>query len=70
MDPRERPDYGVQGLLFLSELLGALLVRPDRGLAQLRFDFGEAFLLGVEVKDTSAAPPTATAGRRGGRRSG
>jgi hypothetical protein len=69
-DTRQRADDAFERLLLLAELLSALRVAPDLGVAQEGFDFRQPFLLGFEVKDTSAAPPTAPAGRRAGRRSG
>jgi hypothetical protein len=62
-DPLERSDHAFECFLFLAELLRALRIAPDSGVAQESFDFRQPFLLGFEVKDTSAAPPTAPAGR-------
>jgi hypothetical protein len=62
-DAAEGADDRLERLLFLAELLRALLVAPDLRIAQLALDFGQPSLLALEVKDTSAAPPTATAGR-------
>jgi hypothetical protein len=63
VDAAERADGRVERLLLAPELLRALLVVPDAGVGELLLYFGEALLLAVEVKDTSAARPTASAGR-------
>jgi hypothetical protein len=42
-------------LLFAAELLGAFGVFPDFGVFEFAADFGQATLLLIEVKDTSAA---------------
>jgi len=69
-DRREVADGRVERLLLAPELLGLLLVAPDAGIGEeLLYGF-EALLLAVEVKDTSAARPTASAARRASRRSG
>jgi hypothetical protein len=62
-DAAERADQRLELLLFLAEFLRALLVVPELGVFELAVQRLEAPLLGFEVKDTSAAPPTATAGR-------
>jgi len=62
-DAAQRTDDGFERLLFLAELLGALRVAPDLRIAQLLLDLGQPLLLAFEVKDTSAARPTAPAGR-------
>ena len=50
--------------LFASEFLRALGVAPDVGRFKLQPDFDQAFLFGIEVKDTSAFPWRARQGRR------
>jgi hypothetical protein len=55
---------GVEGLLLAAQLLGLLLVAPDAGVGEEPLYGFEALLLAVEVKDTSAARPTASAARR------
>jgi hypothetical protein len=63
-DRGEARDGGVEGLLLAAQFLGLLLVAPDAGVGEeLLYGF-EPLLLAVEVKDTSAALPTASAGRR------
>jgi hypothetical protein len=69
-DAAERGDDRFQLLLFLAELLGALRVVPELRVFELAVQRREARLLRFEVKDTSAARPTAIAGRKGWRRSG
>jgi hypothetical protein len=69
-DAPQRADYGLQRLLFLAEILGALRVGPDLGIGQLALYLGEPPFLAFEVKDTSAARPTGPAGRRARMRSG
>ncbi|HEY6966574.1 MAG TPA: hypothetical protein VI229_03820, partial [Burkholderiales bacterium] len=68
---RGEPGHGVvERLLLAAQLLGLLLVAPDAGVGEeLLYDL-EALPLAVEVKDTSAARPTASAARRASRRSG
>src|SRR2546427_4370582 len=68
-DRGEPGDGRVQRLLFPAEVLRALGVAPDLGIGQERFDFRQAFLLALEVKDTSAARPTAYPGPRASTRS-
>jgi hypothetical protein len=69
-DRGQARDRGVERLLLAAQLLGLLLVAPDAGVGEeLVYGF-EALLLAVEVKDTSAARPTACAARRASRRSG
>jgi hypothetical protein len=70
VDAAERADDGVEGLLLLAELLGALRVLPQLRILELAVQRFEPALLRVEVKDTSAARPSGTAGRRARRRSG
>jgi hypothetical protein len=62
-DAPERGYERFEGLLFLAEVLGALLVAPDGGVRQLALDFRQPLLFACEVKDTSAARPTGPAGR-------
>ena len=69
-DAVERADHRLQRLLFLAQLLRALRVFPQLGVFELAVQRRQALLLGVEVKDTSAAPPTAPAGPTERRRSG
>jgi len=69
-DRRQGPDRRVERLLLAPELLGLLLVAPDAGIGEELLYRFEAPLLAVEVKDTSAARPTASAVRRASRRSG
>jgi hypothetical protein len=57
-------DEIVELLLLAAEVLGAPGVGPDVRLLELPVYFGESGLLGVEVKDTSAAPRTACRARR------
>jgi hypothetical protein len=68
-DAGQRADQAFEGLLLLAELLCALLVVPELRVFQLAVQRLEAPLLRLEVKDTSAARRTASAGRRGWRRS-
>jgi len=70
VDAGELADGRVERLLLPPELLRALLVVPDAGVGEGLLYFGEALLLAIEVKDTSAAPPTACSGRRARRRAG
>jgi hypothetical protein len=61
VDAADRADDGLERLLFLAQLLRALRVLPQLGVFELPVQRREARLLGVEVKDTSAAPPTVPA---------
>jgi hypothetical protein len=45
-------DHGLERGALLAELLGALRIIPDAGLAQLQLYFGEPLLLVSVVKDT------------------
>jgi hypothetical protein len=63
VDAGQVADRRLERFLFPAELLGALLVVPDARVGEQLFYFREAVLLAVEVKDTSAARPTASAGR-------
>src|SRR3989454_2052834 len=69
-DAAERADHGLERLLFLAERLRALRVVPQLRVFELAVQRREAALLRLEVKDTSAARPTGSAGRRARRRSG
>jgi hypothetical protein len=57
VEPGKRGHYRLERFAFLAQLLGALVVIPDGGIFDELGDFGEPLLLGVEVKDTSAALP-------------
>ena len=46
-----------------AEVLRALRVFPEPGVFELAAQRAEAAAFRVEVKDTSAAPPTGSAGR-------
>jgi hypothetical protein len=59
----ERADHGFERLLFLAERLRALRVVPQLRVFELAVQRGEAALLRLEVKDTSAARSTGSAGR-------
>jgi hypothetical protein len=48
----ERQYHLFQARALTPELLGALGVVPDFGVFKLAADFGQAFLAGIEVKDT------------------
>src|SRR5207244_3231353 len=69
-DAAEGADDRFERLLFLAEVLRALRVLPQLRVFELAVQRRKAPGLRLEVKDTSAAPPTAPAGRRGWRRSG
>jgi hypothetical protein len=69
-DAAEGADDRLERLLFLAELLCALRVAPDLGVGERALYLGEPLRFAVEVKDTSAARPTAAAGRKARRRSG
>jgi hypothetical protein len=45
-----------QQLALAAELLRALYILPDGGIFRERDDFGQTFLLLIEVKDTSVIP--------------
>jgi hypothetical protein len=62
-DLGQHGDGAFEGFLFPAELLGSLLVVPDAGIGEQLFYFREALLLAFEVKDTSAALPTACSGQ-------
>jgi hypothetical protein len=55
MELLERSDDCFEALLFLAEVLRALLVVPDFRVFGERLDFSQSQFLGIEVKDTSAA---------------
>jgi hypothetical protein len=63
-DALQRLDDRLERFLFPADFLRALLVLPEPGIFQLPVQGREALLLGFEVKDTSAARPTASAARR------
>ena len=56
-------DRIIQRLLLAAEFLRALRVVPEFGLFELALNFGQAMLLGVEVKDTPVRPGTGRADR-------
>jgi hypothetical protein len=45
--------YAFQHFAFAPQFLGALGILPDGGVFGEFADFGQAFLLDIEVKDTS-----------------
>jgi hypothetical protein len=61
VDAAKRADDRLERLLLLAELLRALRVLPQLGVFELPVQRRQALLLRREVKDTSAAPPIATA---------
>mgnify|MGYP003428694604 CR=1 FL=1 len=63
VQPRERADLGLQFGALAAEFLRALRVVPEFGLFELALNFGQAMLLGVEVKDTPVRPGTGRADR-------
>jgi hypothetical protein len=69
-DAPERADQALQLLLLLAQLLRALRVVPQLRVLELAVQRLQALFLGLEVKDTSAAQPIATAERRASWRSG
>src|SRR5207247_8590064 len=69
-DAAEQADYGLERLRCLAECLRALRVVPQLRVFERAVQRREAALLRLEVKDTSAARPTGSAGRRARRRSG
>jgi hypothetical protein len=68
-DPGQGVDQAFERLLLLAELLRSLLVVPELRVFQLAVQRLEAPLLRLEVKDTSAARQTVSAGPRDWRRS-
>jgi hypothetical protein len=63
VQPRERADFRLELGALAAELLRTLGVVPELGLLELALDFGQAVLLGVEVKDTPVRPGTGRADR-------
>jgi hypothetical protein len=63
VQPRERADLGLELGALAAEFLRTLGVVPELGLLELALDFGQAVLLGVEVKDTPVRPGTGRADR-------
>jgi len=66
----QRFDDLVEVLFFLAEILGPLLIVPDRRVLELPGDDFETFALGLEVKDTSAVAPSGPSVRPASTRSG
>jgi len=65
----ERPECDndvFQHLFFTAQFLGAFVVIPDRRVFRQSCQFIQTRLLGIEVKDTSAALPFDCRGRRVG----
>ncbi|OGI50918.1 MAG: hypothetical protein A3D32_07365 [Candidatus Muproteobacteria bacterium RIFCSPHIGHO2_02_FULL_60_13] len=60
---RERADFGFQFGAFAAEFLRALGIVPEFGLFEFALDFGQALLLGIEVKDTPVRPGSGRADR-------
>jgi hypothetical protein len=58
-DRDQTADRLAENLLFLAQLLGPLRIAPDGGIGERRVYFLQPSLLALEVKDTSAARPTA-----------
>ncbi|OGS97008.1 MAG: hypothetical protein A2Y51_05865 [Gallionellales bacterium RIFCSPLOWO2_02_60_31] len=58
--------HAFQHLALASQLLRALGVLPDGGVFGEFADFDQAFLLGIEVKDTSAVRRCADLGLAAG----
>jgi hypothetical protein len=63
VQPRERADLGLEFGALAAELLRALGLVPEFGLLEFALDFGQALLLGVEVKGTPVRPGTGRADR-------
>jgi hypothetical protein len=63
VQPRKCTDLGLEFGAFTAELLRALRIVPEFGLFEFALDFGQALLLGVEVKDTPVRPGTGRADR-------
>jgi hypothetical protein len=59
VQPRERADLGFELGALAAEFLRALGLVPEFGLFEFALDFGQALLLGVEVKDTPVRPGNA-----------
>jgi hypothetical protein len=64
----EDADDILELFLFAPQILGALGIGPDVRFFEFPRYLGETRLLALEVKDTSAALPTACSGRRASRR--
>jgi hypothetical protein len=60
--------HGLEGLLLLAEVLGALGIVPDLRVLDEADDLVQPALLRVEVKDTSAVRRTGGPGLRDARR--
>jgi len=52
-DTLECADGVLEQLALFAEILGALLILPDRRILDQGADFIQALALGIEVKDTS-----------------
>ncbi len=63
VQPRERTDLGLELGALAAEFLRALGIVPEFGLFEFALDFGQAMLLGIEVKDTPVRPGTGRADR-------
>jgi hypothetical protein len=63
VQPRERADLGFELGALAAEFLRALGLVPEFGLFEFALDFGQALLLGVEVKDTPVRPGNGRADR-------
>jgi hypothetical protein len=61
--------HAFQYFAFAAQFLGAFGILPDGGIFGELANFGQSFLLGIEVKDTSVIPrcakPNLAAGWRG-----
>ncbi|BAV33608.1 hypothetical protein SCL_1296 [Sulfuricaulis limicola] len=60
---RERADLGFKFGALAAKFLRALGLVPEFGLFEFALDFGQALLLGIEVKDTPVRPGTGRADR-------
>ena len=63
VQPRERADLGLELGALAAEFLRALGIVPEFGLFEFALDFGQALLLGIEVKDTPVRPGSGRADR-------
>jgi hypothetical protein len=63
-DALHATDHLLERFTLLAELLCALVVLPDRRIFGELDHFSQAVALGIEVKDTSAAPPISRRDRR------
>ena len=63
VQPSERADLRLQLGALTAQFLRALGIIPEFGLFEFALDFGQALLLGVEVKDTPVRPGTGRANR-------